>query len=83
MSGRSTPKRPLEVDDNEDSWREIERLNLKSYQHEINSESISASRSSSRSSYGKALSLDISSDEAKKVPAGVEGGTPEAPPQNC
>lgn len=79
MSGRSTPKRPLEADGDDDSWREVERLNLKRYQHEMSSGSISASRSSSRSSYGKASSLDIASEEATPI----HGGVSEAPPKSC
>jgi hypothetical protein len=83
MFGRSTAKRPLEVDEDEDSQRENHRLNLKKYQHDVCSRSVSASRSSSRSSYGRASSLKTLSDEVQTMFVGFEEGVAEAPSRNC
>lgn len=83
MSGRPTAKRPCDVDEDEDSQRENHRLNLKSYQHDVYSRSVSTSRSSSRSSYGRASSLKTLSDEVQTLFVGFEEGVAEAPPTNC
>jgi hypothetical protein len=83
MSGRSTAKRSLEVDEDEDSRRENHRLNLKRYQHDVYPRSASASPSSSRSSYGRTSSLKTLSDEVRKMFVGLEEGAVELPSKNC
>ncbi|KAE9373912.1 hypothetical protein N431DRAFT_466160 [Stipitochalara longipes BDJ] len=83
MSGRSTPKRPLEVDGDEDFQRENYRLKVKSYPHVIYSRSIFASRSCSRSSDGKASSLETLSDEVQTMLVGFDKGVVEAPQRSC
>jgi hypothetical protein len=82
MTGCSTPKRPLEVDE-EDSQSENYRWNLKRHQHDVYATSVSASRSSSRSSYDRASSVKILSDEVQKLFVGSEERVVEPPPRNC
>jgi hypothetical protein len=83
MSSRSTAKRPLEVDEDEDSQRENHRLNLKRYQHNVYPRPASASRSSPRKSYGRASSLKTLSDEVQKIFVSLEEGAAEAPSRSC
>lgn len=83
MSGSSTPKRQLEVDNYEDSQRQNHRLSLKIYQHDAHSKSISASWSSSRSSYGKVSSLKTLSDDVQRMFVGFEEGNANTPERNC
>ena len=83
MSGRSTPKRPLEVDEDKDSQSENHRLNLKRYQHDVFARSVSASRSSSHSPYGRASSVKILSDEVQKMFVGSDERVVEPPQRNC
>jgi hypothetical protein len=83
MSGRTTAKRLLEVDEDEDSQGENHRLNLKRYQHDVHSRSVSASRSSSPSPYGRASSLKTLSYKVEKLCVGFEEEVVEAPQANC
>jgi hypothetical protein len=82
MTGYSTPKRPLEVDE-EDSQSEDYRWNLKRQQHDVYATSVSASRSSSRSSYARASTVKILSDEVQKLFVGSEERVVEPPHRNC
>jgi hypothetical protein len=82
MTGCSTPKRPLEVD-GEDSQSENCRWNLKKQKNDVYPTSVSASRSSSRSSYGRASSVKILSDEVQKLFVGSEQRVVEPPQRNC
>ena len=83
-SGSSTPKRPLEVDE-EDPQSEGKRWNLKRHQHDVYATSVSASlsRSSSRSSYGRASSVKILNDEVLKMSVGSDRVVDDVePPQS-
>jgi hypothetical protein len=83
MSGCMTAKRLLEVDEDEDSQGENHRLNLKRYQHDVYSRSVSASRSSSPGPHGRALSLKTLSYKVQKLFVGFEEGVAGAPLANC
>jgi hypothetical protein len=82
MSGCSTLKRPLEVKEDEDSQSEYYRLNLKRYQHDVFARSVSASRSSSHSSYGRASSVKILGD-VEEVFVGSDERVVEPLQRNC
>ena len=81
MTGHSTPKRPLEVDE-EESQSGDHRWNLKRHQHDVYATSISASRSSSRSSDGRASSVKILSDEVHNLTVGSEERLVDTPQRN-
>lgn len=82
MPDHSTGKRPFEVDEDEDPERENHRLDLKRL-HDVYSRSVSASRSSSRSSYGRASSLETLNNEVQKMFVASEPGVAGAAPRNC
>ena len=74
-------KRLLTVDDDEDSQRESQRSYLKRLQHDVHSRSISASRSSSRSSEGRSSSLNVLSAGLHDLAFTPEEGFVEPPPE--
>jgi hypothetical protein len=83
MAGCLTPKRLLEVSEEEDSQGDYHRSFLKKPKHDVYATSVPVSRSSSQSSCGRASSVKILSDQVQQMFVSPEQRMIEPLQRNC
>lgn len=78
MTGCSTPKRPLEVNEDEDYGPNLKRL-----QHNIHAVVLSGTQSSSQSSYDEAINVQTPSGPVQEMIIDSDKMAIELPQRNC